>query len=446
MVGAGLAGLAAGLELRRRGLEVEIFERSRLVGGKAASFEASGTDVDTGQHVFLGCFEEWLSLVDEVGMRDDIVLQSRFEVTILARGRKPVRLRAGRLPSPGHLLPALLGHGFLRWDGRVQVARALLAARRPPGRPQAEDGQTLAAWLDQLGQGQDAMAAFWNLFMVPALNAPLSEALAEDGRFVLRTAFLGPASASRIGWTRGPLGRVAEAAAARAGTLHVRTPVTSLDLEADERGERLAAVWTGEDRRPFAGAVLALPPGPLARLLGTPERYGVVGLDALRPQPIVDVHLWYPAPSLGLGFAAIMDSPVQWVFEKAPGHLSCSLSAAGALFGRPEDELRELCHRELSAVLTPLRGLRPRRALATRDPSATYLAPRGVRRPGQATAIPNVTIAGAWTDTGWPATMESAVRSGRTAARLLAERLVDEGEARLAPTAGRRREAPEVVA
>ena len=121
---------------------------------------------------------------------------------------------------------------------------------------------------------------------------------------------------------------------------------------------------------------------------------------------------------------------MHWVFEKDPGHLCCSLSAAGALVGRPEDELRELCHRELSAVLEPLRGLRPRRALATRDPQATYVAAPGAKRPGSGTAIPNVTIAGAWTDTGWPATMESAVRSGQTAARLLADQLVQwrEGE------------------
>jgi squalene-associated FAD-dependent desaturase len=423
VVGAGLAGLAAGLELRRRGFEVEIFERSRLVGGKAASFEAVGSDVDTGQHVFLGCFDEWLGLVREVGMEDDLFLQPRFQVRILARGRGSVDLRAGRLPPPAHLLPALLGHRFLGWRGRLQVARALLAARRRPDGDGERDAETLAAWLRRLGQGQDAVAGFWDLFMVPALNTPLDEALAEDGRFVIRTAFLGPASASRIGWTRVPLGRVAEAAARRAGKLNLRVPVTALELETDGPGERLVALHAGGERRVVRGAVLALPPGPLGRLLGDPARHGVPGLEALRPQPIVDVHLWYATPSLGLGFAAIVGSPVQWVFEKDPGHLCCSLSAAGQLVGKAEDELRELCHRELSTVVAPLRGLRPRHALATRDPQATYLAPPGTKRPGPATTIPNLTIAGAWTDTGWPATMESAVRSGRAAARLLADQL-----------------------
>jgi squalene-associated FAD-dependent desaturase len=415
VAGAGLAGLAAALELRRLGFEVEVFERSRLVGGKAASFEAGGAGVDTGQHVFLGCFDEWLAMAREVGMLDELHLQDRFEVRLLAPARGSVRLRAGRLPSPGHLLPALVGHRFLGWSGRLQVARALLAARREvKGRPE----ESLAAWLDRHGQGPAAREAFWEPFMVPALNAPLEEAPAADGRFVITTAFLGPASASRIGWTRGPLGRIAEAAAERAGEVHLRTPVTALELD----GQRLVALQAG-DRRAVDGAVLALPPDTLARLLEDPDRLGVHGLEGLRPQPIVDVHLWYDDPGLELGFAALLGSPVQWVFEKEPGHLCCSLSAAAELVGRPQEELEELCHRELSRVLEPLRALRPRRTLATRDPQATYVAPPGAARPGPRTAVPNLTIAGAWTDTGWPATMESAVRSGRTAARLLAERL-----------------------
>src|SRR5207249_1791642 len=116
------------------------------------------------------------------------------------------------------------------------------------------------------------------------------------------------------------------------------------------------------------------------------------------------------------------------------------------LVGQPEDELRELCHRELAAVLEPLRGLRPRRALATRDPQATYMAPPGAKRPGAVTTIPNLTVAGAWTDTGWPATMESAVRSGRAAARLLAERLAGRPEGASSTGWGRWREAPEGIA
>ena len=139
-------------------------------------------------------------------------------------------------------------------------------------------------------------------------------------------------------------------------------------------------------------------------------------MDAFASRAIVDVHLWFEQKA-DLHFAALMRSPVQWVFEKQPGYLCCSLSAADTLVGWPEKELVELCHAELAAVWPRLRDLRLVRGAATRDPEATFVPAPGLRRPGAETARRNLAVAGAWTDTGWPATMESAVRSGRAAAR-----------------------------
>jgi hydroxysqualene dehydroxylase len=412
VVGAGLAGLSAALELHRRGFEVEILERSRLVGGKATSFSAGGVEVDNGQHVFLGCFDAWREMVREVGMEDQIYLQPRFEVLLFGEGGT-ARLHAGRLPAPLHLAPALLAHRLLGLRGRIEVARAMLAARRP-----GAAGESLAGWLDGHGQGAVAKAAFWDPFLVPALNAPLEECSAEAGRFVLTTAFLAGADACRIGWSRVPLARIAEAAAERAGTLRLRTPVTGLVRE----DGRVRALATPEGEIEVAGAVLAVPPDRLARLLPEQE-----GLDAFRNQPIVDVHLWYDDESLELGpgieFAALVSSPVQWVFRKRPGYLCCSLSAAAEMVTRPEAELVELCHTELARHLPALRGRRPVEGRATRDPQATFVPSPGLKRPGPDTPVPNLALAGAWTETGWPATMESAVRSGRMAAEHLARSL-----------------------
>lgn len=412
VVGAGLAGLSAALELHRRGFEVEILERGRLVGGKATSFTAGGVEVDNGQHVFLGCFDAWREMVRELGMEDQIYLQPRFEVLLFGEGGT-ARLNAGRLPAPLHLAPALLAHRLLGLRGRIEVARAMLAARRP-----GAAGQSLAAWLDGLGQGPVTRAAFWEPFLVPALNAPLEDCSAEAGRFVLTTAFLAGADACRIGWSRVPLARIAETAAERAGTLRLRTPVTGL---VREHG-RLRALTTPEGEIEVAGAVLAVPPDRLSRLLPEQE-----GLDAFRNQPIVDVHLWYGDESLELGpgieFAALVSSPVQWVFRKRPGYVCCSLSAAAEMVNRKEAELVELCHAELARHLPALRGRRPVEGRATRDPQATFVPSPGLKRPGAQSPLPNVTLAGAWTDTGWPATMESAVRSGRMAAEHLARRL-----------------------
>ena len=146
-------------------------------------------------------------------------------------------------------------------------------------------------------------------------------------------------------------------------------------------------------------------------------------LGEFSTQPIVDVHLWYDRRFPRLDFAALLESPVQWVFAKGPGYLCCSLSAASEQVQRPERELVELCHRELAAAIPAVRRATLIRGAATRDPEATFVPAPGLRRPGAATNVANLVIAGAWTDTGWPATMESAVRSGRTAATQLAAAL-----------------------
>ncbi|MGH2409623.1 MAG: FAD-dependent oxidoreductase [Chloroflexota bacterium] len=171
------------------------------------------------------------------------------------------------------------------------------------------------------------------------------------------------------------------------------------------------------------GVVLALPPDRLEKVIGSPQTLGLPELSAFRTAPIIDVHLWYDVPAFGFGFAALLGSPVQWVFEKAPGYLCCSMSAAGEYIGMPGAQLVELCHRELAAVLPQLRGREPRRGAATRDREATFIPSPGLQRPGNQTACRQVVIAGSWTDTGWPATMESAVRSGRRAAHLLSAAL-----------------------
>jgi hydroxysqualene dehydroxylase len=161
--------------------------------------------------------------------------------------------------------------------------------------------------------------------------------------------------------------------------------------------------------------------------------------------PIVDVHLWYDRPVLGCDFAALLDSPVQWVFEKSPGYVCCSLSAADDLVQRPERELVELARNELASVLPGAARARLLQGAATRDPDATFIPAPGVRRPGPSTALSNLVIAGAWTDTGWPATIESAVRSGRTAALTLFSNAAGWSSTLAAPATGAAQEVARAV-
>ncbi len=418
VVGAGLAGLAAGLELRDRGFSVEMVERSRLLGGKATSFRVDGVEVDNGQHVHLACCTEFLDFAASVGMADRLYTQPRFEVTVLRRGARPARLRAARLPAPLHLAVSFLSYRALGARAKAEVARALLAARRRPNK-----GETAAAWLHRHGQGRQALAGFWDPFVVPALNAPLEMVSAEALLFTVRTAFLAGAGAARIGWSTVPLARLAEAAAARLDAVHLRTSVVA--LLGDARG--VHGVRLEPERTLLADAVvLAVPPARLRRILGDPAAYGLEGLDRVVTQPIVDVHLWYDRAVPDLDFAAILESPVQWVFQKGPGYLACSLSAASAAVRLGEAELVERCRAEVEAVVPGLRGARLVRSAATRDPEATFVPAPGLRRPVPGMLAPGLALAGAWTQTGWPATMEAAVRSGRAAARAVDAAMVRE--------------------
>lgn len=422
MVGAGLAGLAAAIELTQRGFAVDLFERTRLLGGKATSFRVNGVEVDNGQHVYLACCTEFLDFVRHLSrdsaLAEPLFLQERFEALLLAPGQPPARLREVGLPAPWHLLPALLRYRHLPLAARLQVALALLQARRP-----ARPGETFAAWLDRHHQSHLSRQRFWAPFLVPALNAPLEEIAAEDALFVLTTAFLRQAGAARFGYARVPLGRLAEAAARQVDRVYLRTPVARVETAAGSREAPSLVGLVLEDGRhlPYDAVVLAVPPDRLARLLGCPASFGLTGLEDFRSAPIVDVHLWYDVTALDFDFAALLDSPVQWVFQKEAGYLCCSISAADAIISRPSAELVELCHGELAAVLPALRGHRPVRSAVTRDREATFSPTPGLQRPGPRTTCSQVTIAGAWTATGWPATMESAVRSGRAAARALIE-------------------------
>jgi squalene-associated FAD-dependent desaturase len=413
VVGGGLAGLSAGLELKRSGLEVTLFERSRLLGGKATSFEIDGHEVDNGQHVYLACCTEFVDFVNEIQVLGHdapmLRLQRRFDALLLARGESPARLRAARLPAPLHLAPSLLTYHYLPLFDRIRIAAAVARANRPP-----RQGETFAAWLSRHRQGEAARGAFWNPFMIPALNARLEDVAAEDALFVIRTAFLSDAGASRFGYATVPLGRIAAAAARKLDHVRLRSPVAGL-FDDEVRGVRLESGESAE----FDGVVLAIPPARLQRVLGEPERFGLTGLDAFESAPIADVHLWYDVPTVGFEFAALLGSPIQWIFEKGAGYVCCSMSAAHEYVGWANSDLIELCQRELAELVPALAGATLLRGSATRDREATFVPKIGLRRPGPVTADPRLVIAGAWTDTGWPATMESAVRSGRAAARAL---------------------------
>jgi len=411
VAGGGLAGLAAAMDLKDSGCEVHLFERSRLLGGRATSFELDGHVVDNGQHVYLACCTEFVRFVERAGLGDALYLQDRFDVTVYANGIRS-GLRAANLPAPWHLLWSMTAYRHLGFREKMQLARALLALMRET----AFQGD-FAHWLRAHEQSEETMRAFWDPFMVPALNAPLDRMSAAEAAFVIQTAFLRDRNAARFGYSTVPLAQIMDAAAARLDAVHRATGVAA--IETQPAGVQLRTA--GSETETFDAVVLALPPRALARVLTDRDRFGLRDLDAYDANAIMDVHLWHDAGRLDFDFCALLDSPVQWIFQKSDGYLCCSLSAAGALVTSPTADVVERVWREVSAALPELSQARLVRGAATRNPEGTYNARAGTVRPGAKTTDPRVAIAGAWTATGWPDTMESAVRSGSAAADTLIE-------------------------
>jgi squalene-hopene/tetraprenyl-beta-curcumene cyclase len=427
VVGGGLAGLAAALRLKESGAHVELFERSRLLGGRATSFEIDGVEVDNGQHVFLACCTEFVSFARSVGMAGQLRLQDRFDARIRSRDGRGGRLRAGALPAPFHLMESFAVYPFLTVGEKLSIARALarvtlgsstpLRARAPKGDTGTE---SFESWLQRMRQGPGERRAFWDPFFIPALNAPYDRIAAADAIFVLETGFLRDAGAARFGFSKVPLAHLAQAAAARLDAVHASNAVLSIEaIDADRVALLLSGSKGQGDTVEYDAVVLAVPPHQVERIVRDPSRHGIENLDAYDAYPIVDVHLWYDGATIGLDFAAALDSPLQWIFEKAPGYLCCSISAAEQYLLMPTADLEALAWREAQAFLPTLRNAQLIRSAVTRNPEATWLPRIGAARTAQRTSHPRIAIAGSWTQTGWPDTMESAVRSGTLAANVL---------------------------
>ena len=394
VVGGGLAGLAAALDLVDAGHTVTVHEARPTLGGAVQTLPERDGDPepapDNGQHIALGCFTEYLRFLDRVGEGDSF-LRTRLALPVLDEDGKVAAIE----PS----LPALFAYGHLPLRERIRIPITTLRLRSAQSQP----GETFGALLRRLGETDRSIDCFWDVFVRPALNLRCDEVSADAGLFTVRTALLGPRANSDLILPTAPLGRMhgdaAGAALEAAGaTVLTDARVTSLDeLDAD-------------------AIVVAVPPRESARLLGEPE-------PTLEDSPIVSVHLWFDRPLLDRPLAALLGSDAHWVFDR--GSLTGSRPERGqylTVVSSGVPELLEVRGRELvERIAGQLTGRLGEAELlwsrVSREPYATIALYPGVERPGVETAHSNVARAGTWTDTGWPATMESAIRSGRGAAQ-----------------------------
>ncbi|GGL12925.1 phytoene dehydrogenase [Sphaerisporangium melleum] len=425
IVGGGLAGIAAAVALGEAGHAVTLYEARPRLGGAACSFQRDGLTVDNGQHVFLRCCTAYRGLLDRIGGAGRVRLQDRFDVPVLTPSGRAGRLRRSVLPGPFHLLPALAAYSLLSPADRLRAVRASLALTRlDPGDP-ALDRVDLASWLAAHGQRGPAQETLWGLFAVAALNAAPEETALGAAVRVFRTALLGRAGAADIGIPSVPLGELHDTAAGAA----IRRTGGEIRLAAKVEAVAPGPAIIVDGVRVEASAVIvATPHQQAARLLPVEAAPGRDRWSALSAAPIVNVHARYDRPVTGLPFAAVVDSPVQWVFDKTRvaglgqgQYLAVSVSAAGRWIGEPAEKIRAEFVPALERLFPAARRARLTDFFVTKEPRATFRqAPgSGALRPPAATRWPGLYLAGAWTDTGWPDTMEGAVRSGLHAARLV---------------------------
>jgi squalene-associated FAD-dependent desaturase len=431
IVGGGLAGISAALDCASDGARVTLLESRRRLGGAAYSFTRNGILADNGQHVFLRCCTAYRELLERLGALDLVTLQSRLDIPVLAPGESAARLRRRSLPAPLHLADSLARYRFLGPGERLAAARAMLALRAVDPDDPAADARSFGDWLRERGQDGAAVETLWELIGRPTLNLDPAEASLAQAAQVFRVGLLEHRAAGDVGYARVPLSEIHDRAARRS--------LEGAGVEVRLGRGATAIVPTGDGFRiEAAGApvlcadavVIAVPHERAARLL--PREAGVdrERLLLLGSSPIVNLHVVYDRRVLDVPFAAAVRTPVQWLFDRSAGagleagqYLAVSLSAAREELPMTVEELRSRYLTALADLLPAARGARVEEFFVTRDHAATFRAAPGARalRPGARTDLPGLALAGSWTDTGWPATMESAVRSGRAAARVALE-------------------------
>ncbi|MDE0603852.1 MAG: hydroxysqualene dehydroxylase HpnE [bacterium] len=437
VVGGGLAGLAAAVSAADSGARVTLYERAPRLGGATWSFQRNGRWFDNGQHVFMRCCTEYRALLERLEVADQVIEQRRMSVAVMRPGRRPARIFRTGAPSPLHLARSLLRYSPLSVADRLRAIRTALALRRlDPDAPDTDE-MSFGGWLRFRGESDRAIAGLWDLICLPTVNLRADDASLSLAVKVFRTGLLDSVDAGDLGWTRVPLAALHGDAAARVITAqggHIQ-----LQAHVESVGEG-PSVTIGGQRVDADAVILAVSHDVVDGLLPPGTVPGQSELVDLGVSPIVNVHFVFDRQVMDVPFTAALDSPVQFVFDRteaanwaddeprAPvgagsgGEQVVAVSQSAAF-----DEIGERPADMIERYRSALAGLLPRSAAAevidavvTREHRATFAGRPGTRRlrPGPTTAIDGLFLAGAWTDTGWPATMEGAVRSGKLAAGL----------------------------
>ncbi len=427
IVGGGVAGLAAGCALADAGHKVTLFERKPYLGGRASSYEHPGTGeiVDNCQHVLLGCCTNLIDFYQRIGSEKDV---SWFDtLTFITPDGVRSELRPSGLPAPSHSAPSFLRARFLDVRDKIAISRGLAAMLRDP----LEDtGQSFLHWLREHGQTEQAIRRFWEPVLVSALNEALDRCSVRYASLVFRDSFLKSARAGEIGIPSVPLtdlySRAMQYIEQRGGSVRLRTSVEQI-VSSDD-GIALTFGLDGKGEQSRADAVIVSAPWLVtAKLIPALADK----LNRIESSSITGIHLWFDRRITDLPHAVLLDRTIQWMFHKSVlqpqrgehgSYVEVVVSASKNLIDVSRQQIIDLALKELAEFLPAVREAKLEKATVVKEFHATYSVVPGADalRPSQTTHDPRIFLAGDWTDTGWPATMEGAVRSGYLAAEAAA--------------------------
>ena len=443
VIGGGFAGLAAGVSLSARGFRVALLEGKPALGGRAYSFidEETGDFVDNGQHVLMGCYRETLAFLDQIGRRGQLIFHRNLEIEMLDGPGRRAHLRTAPLPGPFHMSAALLGYRHLTLRERLRLiaggSRLMRMRSRDLDRLRR---MSVAELMDVLGQGARARQCFWYPLAIATLNDDPELASAALLAEVLKRAFFARRRDSAFVYSKVGLSDLYCTAARAAiesagGVVATRAIVEGFDFAT---AAAVAAVRLRDGRRlSAANYLVAVPPQNCLKLL--PEAAVAdpffARIASLKSSPIICVHAWFDREVTDSAFVGFIGTQTQWMFNKRrifeqhgeshPGYLSFVISGARALVDSSNDELLDLVINDLRTMIPAARSAKVVKALVLKEKHAT-MAPdplSDLSRPATVTPIANLFLAGDWIQTGLPATIESAVASGRAAANAIAARV-----------------------
>jgi squalene-associated FAD-dependent desaturase len=415
IVGGGLAGLSAAAALGSAGWHVDLFESRGFLGGRATSWPVTPSDeasevIDNCQHVLLRCCHNLLDFYRRLGVADKVHFS--HEYYFLEPGGRLSTLKRGILPPPLHFTGSFAALKFLGALDKAAIARAMLAIPKDRKRPDL-DRITMLAWLREKAQTPRSIERYWAPVLVSAVNEDVDRMAASHGLQVFWLGMLANRDNYEMGIPEVPLRELyREDAWQRIGSvnIHTRTPAT-IDIS----DNRVTAIRTAGTLHQADHYIAAVPFERIAQVAPALD----LDISAFEHSPITGIHLWFDRPITQLPHAALLDRTIQWMFNKSGGrYLQLVVSASRALTEMPRAEVVSLALRELSDFFPIARAATLERAQVIKEVRATFSARPGLEalRPLAQTSIPNLSLAGDWTRTGWPATMEGAVRSGYLAA------------------------------